>query len=280
MRVHIGLGSNRGDRLGNLAVALGRIEALPGVRVLGVSHVVESEAWPDPADPPYGNAVALLDSENAPDVLLEDLRAIESAMGRDHGAPRNSPRVIDLDILLAESDEWVRDDLRVPHPRMAEREFVIVPLLELDPGATWPDASPVTGERVAAGAVTGMLGAVPGFEDRTPGLRPAPGDEWVPVFEYPMPAARFMTPPSLTHVPMHPDAISPLVELVLAQEGIPAAWDPFDPRLASDPYGFPRQFNLMVPESMAHRARELIAEVLAAPFDAAQLADPGDAGDA
>lgn len=279
MRVHIGLGSNVGDRMRNLADALSSIDALEGVALLGVSKAVESRAWPDPSDPPYANAVALLETGIAPDALLEELLAIEAAMGRDHGASRNSPRVIDLDILLAETDEWVREDLRVPHPRMAEREFVIIPLLELDPGVEWPDGSPVTAERVTVGEVIATLGPVPGFEDRTPATRPVSGEEWVPVFEHAMPKARFMTPPSFTHVPMHPDAVAPLVEMVLAQEGIPAAWDPFDPRQASDPYGLPRQFKLMVPSSMANAARELIQAALAAPFDGSELADPSDAGD-
>jgi len=278
-RVHIGLGSNVGDRMSNLADALSRIDALEGVALLGVSHVVESEAWPEPSDPAYANAVAVLETGIAPDRLLEQLLAIEAAMGRDHTAPRNSPRVIDLDILLAEDDEWIRDDLRVPHPRMAEREFVIVPLLELEPGVCWPDGSPVTTERVTVGAVTGTLGPVPGFEDRTSAARPVSGEEWVPVFEHAMPKARFMTPPSFTHVPMHPDAVAPLVEMVLAQEGIPAAWDPFDPRQASDPYGLPRQFKLVVPASMAHAARELIQSALAAPFDVSGLEAPGGPGD-
>ncbi len=279
MRVHLGLGSNLGDRLTNLAEALRHIDDLVGTAVLGVSNVVQSVAWPDPAGPAYANAVALIDTHFDTDLLLGELQDIELAMGRDHNAGRNAPRTIDIDILLAGQDEWLRDDFTVPHPRMAERDFVITPLLELDPSVRWPDGEPVTRALVSQGKVTDSLGPVPGFEDvtagsiagagfagRTPMSVPAE-DAWVPVFEHPTASGFVGAPPTFTYTAMRPDARTPLVQMILEQEGIPFVWDPFDPSSSTDPYGLPRPFNMMVPASMAARARKLIEDVLAAPFD-------------
>lgn len=285
MRIHVGLGSNIGDRLGNMGDALRRAEALDGVTVLAVSEAVESEAWPNAQDPAYANAVAVLDSRLAPDDLLEQLQGIEADMGRDSNAPRNSPRVIDLDILLAGADEWVREDLTVPHPRMAERDFVITPLLALDPDVRWPDGSAVTRQAVRVGRVTGTLGVIPGFEHRAlrfptdphatgdlPRLEPLPGDEWVAIYKHPHAYTAPGAPPNFIMGGVAPDAQVPFAEMVLEQEGIPFVWDPFDPASATDPYGFRRPFVLMVPASMAARAEQLIKDAVSAPFD------PFDAG--
>jgi len=273
-RVYIGLGSNLGERLHNLAAALRHIDALPDTALLGVSDAYESEAWPSPADPPYANAVALVDTIVDPPELLLRLKDIECEMGRDPESPRNAPRIIDLDILLAGEDEWSRADLTVPHPCLAQRDFVITPLLELDPEVCWPDGSRVTREGVRVGKILGKLGPIPGFQDRasTSVARSHEAEEWVAVYRHPSAYTSPGAPPNFIMGGVAPDAQVPFAQMVLRQEGIPFMWDPFDPTEATDPYGFRRPFTIMVPASMAERAKQVLREATAAPFD------PGDAG--
>jgi len=273
-RVYIGLGSNLGSRRQNLASALRRIEARPGTTVLGVSQAYESVAWPSSEDPPYANAVAVIDTTgNLPELLLQ-LKDIECDMGRDPEAPRNSPRIIDLDILLAGDDEWLREDLVVPHPRLAERDFVITPLLALDPDARWPDGSAISREGVRVGRILRVLGPLPGFEDRVAPATSSSHDaeEWVAVYRHPSAYTTPGAPPNFIMGGVAPDAQVPFAQMVLTQEGIPFMWDPFDPTAATDPYGFRRPFTIMVPASMAQRAERLLKDATSAPFD------PGDAG--
>ncbi|MDH4139154.1 MAG: 2-amino-4-hydroxy-6-hydroxymethyldihydropteridine diphosphokinase [Coriobacteriia bacterium] len=303
--VHVALGSNLGDRLVNLAAALVRIEELPETVLLGASHVYESEPWGAPGQPLYANAVAVIDTPLEVPELLDALKEIERGLGREPGPP-NSPRVIDLDVLLAQDEEWVSEDLVVPHPRIAERDFVVTPLLEIDPGVRFPDGRPVTREAVRVGRVLGVLGAVPGFEERTavatpssmaaevtarPVRSPLPAEEWAPVCEYgsdPSPFGSGTVPVGiqLSATPSgqrplqgrNPEPAAGFAALLLEQEGIPFAWDPFPPDQASDPYGFQRRFRLMVPASMAQEARRLIEEASSAPIDWASVHEmTGDA---
>lgn len=291
MFVYIGLGSNVGDRLGMLTEALNRVDQLEHTALLGVSRVYESEPWGVVDQPLFANAAALVDTELSLDVLLEALQDIETEMGRTHDGPRNGPRVIDLDILLAGDEEWQSESLTVPHPRMAERDFVITPLLELAPYAEWPDGTPVTREKVRVGRVRGVLGRVPAFEDRIgdPGLAedgpsrafggarprsPLPGEEWLPVFEYGREPGMLMnaeaTGPALGARRTNVDAS--FAQMVLDQIGVPYEWDPFSPEQASDPYGLSRRFRMMVPASMAAEAQRAITEASSAPID---WSDPG-----
>ncbi|MDP2181744.1 MAG: 2-amino-4-hydroxy-6-hydroxymethyldihydropteridine diphosphokinase [Actinomycetota bacterium] len=291
MYVFIGLGSNMGDRLGMLTEALSRIDQTEHTALLGVSRVYESEPWGAADQPLFANAAALLDTELSLDVLLEALKDIESEMGRDHDGPRNGPRVIDLDILLAGDEEWETENLTVPHPRMAERDFVITPLLELAPYAEWPDGTPVTREKARVGRVKGVLGRVPAFEDRLgdPGLAeedssrrsdgsprrsPLPGEEWLPVFQYGREPGMFMyvALPGPALGAHRPSVDASFAQMVLDQMGVPHEWDPFPPDQTSDPYGFSRRFRLMVPASMAAEAQRTIAEATSAPID---WTDPG-----
>ncbi len=295
MLIHVGLGSNTGDRMANLAAALEQLATVATVRLVGLSHVYESQAWPDPSGPAFANAVALVDTRLEAHLLLAELKDIEASMGRDAAAPANSPRPIDLDILLAESEEWQSPALTIPHPRMAERDFVIGPLLELSPDARWPDGSRITRDAVRAGRITGVLGQVPGFEalyrGRPAGEMPAvppspidgamrtplPGEDWVavhsrpgysPVYSMPSAFANGLGAMSGSHKPAAvPSPESGFVDVVLEQAGIPHEWDPFPPDLTSDPYNLSRPFVVKVPASMREDAERAIAEAVAAPVD-------------
>ena len=127
-RVAIALGSNLGDRLGNLRAAIAALEAA------GIAVVRRSFAWetpPVPADqPPFLNAAVLAETSLPPAALLAELKAIEHALGRRPGR-RWGPRPIDLDILFYGDLRLETPDLTIPHPRIAERAFVLAPLAEI-----------------------------------------------------------------------------------------------------------------------------------------------------
>jgi 2-amino-4-hydroxy-6-hydroxymethyldihydropteridine diphosphokinase len=159
---YVGLGSNLGDRIGAIAEAMRELAATPGVHVLDVSTVVESEPWGTREQPRFANAVARLDVRGQADALLAMLKDIEERLGRRAGE-RYGPRPIDLDILLFGDEEWVSIELTIPHPHLLERDFVVTPLLRIAPGIRLPDGTPVTRDRAAAGRVVGELGPVPGF---------------------------------------------------------------------------------------------------------------------
>ena len=131
--VWIGLGANLGERAGALRAALAAIAALPGTNVRRVSSLYRS-APVDAGGPDYLNAVAEIATTLAPQALLEALQAIEHGAGRERPY-RNAPRMLDLDILLWCNPAVVLSTatLTVPHPRMAERAFVLLPLAEIAP---------------------------------------------------------------------------------------------------------------------------------------------------
>jgi 2-amino-4-hydroxy-6-hydroxymethyldihydropteridine diphosphokinase/dihydropteroate synthase len=141
MDIYLGLGSNQSDRRDNLAQALRKLAAHE-IRLVRVSPVVESPAMlPDdaPADwnEPFLNVVAHCRTAVAPAELLDALKAIERELGRtDRG--RWAPRPIDLDLLLYGRETIATERLRVPHPGIAERAFVLTPLAALEPHLTIP----------------------------------------------------------------------------------------------------------------------------------------------
>jgi len=129
--VFIGLGANLGDRKATLRTALAAIGQLPGTQLLRVSPLYGS-APIDAGGPHYLNAVAEVVTTQAPQALLQALQAIEQAAGRERPY-RNAPRTLDLDILWFGNQVIATAELTVPHPRMAERAFVLRPLADLVP---------------------------------------------------------------------------------------------------------------------------------------------------
>ncbi len=140
MRAYIGLGSNLDDPVSQVRDGLRALGQLPQTRVVAESALYRS--WPlGPADQPdYVNAVAALDTELGPQTLLRTLQAVEVAHGRVRGAVRWGPRTLDLDLLLYGHLQLTERSLTVPHPQMAHRAFVLVPLREIAPEIVIPGA--------------------------------------------------------------------------------------------------------------------------------------------
>jgi len=133
----IAVGSNLGDRRSNIDCAIRRVRTLANTRVLKVSHILESAAQGGPAQGPYLNAVFTIQTDLTPYQLLQALQAIETFLGRVRTVA-NGPRTVDLDILTY-GDVFISEPaLCIPHPRMMQRDFVVVPLKEVAPEVlTW-----------------------------------------------------------------------------------------------------------------------------------------------
>jgi 2-amino-4-hydroxy-6-hydroxymethyldihydropteridine diphosphokinase len=133
-RVYIGLGSNLGDREAALRGAL----HLLGDDVVAVSSFRETDPVGYLDQPRFLNAAAALETQLQPRALLERLLEVERELGRTRDGPRFGPRTIDLDLLLYGDRVIDEPGLVVPHPRLAERRFVLEPLAELDPDLVVP----------------------------------------------------------------------------------------------------------------------------------------------
>jgi 2-amino-4-hydroxy-6-hydroxymethyldihydropteridine diphosphokinase len=137
-RVYIGLGSNLGDRKANLREAEERLRELPTTRVVKASSLYESEPHGD-AKTWFVNNVIELETELEPEELLKRTRAIEAAMGRKRvKGKRWGSRIIDIDLLLMDNQTVNKRTLKIPHPEMHKRRFVLMPLAELAPHVTHP----------------------------------------------------------------------------------------------------------------------------------------------
>ena len=133
----IGIGSNVGDRISFCRRAVEELGA-SGLTVTGVSDLYETEPVGGPPQRSFVNAVASMETEIEPRALLAVVQEIERRVGRRPGDIRWGPRVIDLDILTYGDQKIGEPDLEIPHPRMTERRFVLVPLLALEPDARDP----------------------------------------------------------------------------------------------------------------------------------------------
>ena len=133
--VFIGFGSNVGDRVDYCDRAVTLLGLLPHSRLIGVSLLYETEPVRDRTDPGeewFLNGVVQLETNIAPHSLLETLQEIERALGRDDDH-RSGPRTMDLDILFYGARRINEPGLAIPHPRLHQRRFVLMPLNELDP---------------------------------------------------------------------------------------------------------------------------------------------------
>ena len=136
MKAYVGLGSNLGDRAAYLLLGLSALSRLPKTHLLRLSPVYETDPV-GPPQPPYLNMVAELETELSPKGLLAEMLRIEKALGRER-RERWGPRTLDLDLLLYGDLVLEEEGLSVPHPRLHERAFVLVPLLDLLPEGRHP----------------------------------------------------------------------------------------------------------------------------------------------
>jgi 2-amino-4-hydroxy-6-hydroxymethyldihydropteridine diphosphokinase len=146
---YLGLGSNAGDRLAHLQAAA---DALPahGVRVLASSSVYETAPVGEVLDQRFFyNACLRVETEHPPEALLDACKAVERELGREPGRVRHGPRPIDVDLLLLGATQYRSERLVLPHPEVRSRRFVLVGLLELDPGLQIP-GGPSAAEALSA----------------------------------------------------------------------------------------------------------------------------------
>ncbi len=144
MEVGLSLGSNLGDRLDNLRRARALLAQAPDVRLIDSAPVYETEPVevpPEFAACRFLNTFLIVETSCSLEAFWELTRSIEERLGRDRAhAPRNGPRVIDLDIIYAGDGQVDRPGLRLPHPRWQERAFVVRPLADVRPNKILPDS--------------------------------------------------------------------------------------------------------------------------------------------
>lgn len=136
----LGLGSNLGDRLTNLQGAVDLLQGEPGLRVLASSRVWETAPVGGPPQPDYLNAVIRVETDLSARDLLDVAHRVEERLGRVR-KERWGARSIDIDVLLFGEETIDESDLVVPHPRLAKRAFVLLPLLELVADPVLPDGT-------------------------------------------------------------------------------------------------------------------------------------------
>jgi 2-amino-4-hydroxy-6-hydroxymethyldihydropteridine diphosphokinase len=151
VRAYIGLGSNLADREGTIEQAVGLLGAEPGIEVVAVSSLRETEPWGRVAQPAFLNGAVAVETTLEPRALLGVLLDVERRLGRVRDE-RWGPRTIDLDLLLYGDVVLDEPGLTVPHPRLHERAFALEPLQDLDPELAVP----------GRGSVADLLAALAG----------------------------------------------------------------------------------------------------------------------
>ena len=143
-RAFVAFGSNLGDREATIRAALAALAAEPGVDVVAISSLEETDPVGYLDQPRFLNGAAELRTELSPRALLDLLLAVEARFGRDRSAvPAQGPRTLDLDLLLYGNERIDEPGLRIPHPRLHERAFVLEPLAELDAALEVPGKGPI-----------------------------------------------------------------------------------------------------------------------------------------
>jgi 2-amino-4-hydroxy-6-hydroxymethyldihydropteridine diphosphokinase len=156
-RVVLSLGSNLGDRLSNLQGAVDALADTPDVWVTGVSGIYETEPVNSPDDAGlYLNLVVLADTTLSAARLLDRALAVEDAFDRQRSEEHNSPRTLDIDLIVVGDKVSDTDELQLPHPRAAERAFVLRPWLDLEPDAEIPGTGTVA-ELLEKAGETGVV---------------------------------------------------------------------------------------------------------------------------
>lgn len=140
---YVGLGSNLHSPVGQLGSAFELLAAIPRTRLVGRSSLYRSAPFGGIEQPDFVNAAASLLTELTARSLLDELQRIEAQRGRDPGGARWGPRVLDLDLLVYAHEEINQPDLIIPHPGIAERNFVLLPLMEIAPGLVIPGLGPI-----------------------------------------------------------------------------------------------------------------------------------------
>jgi 2-amino-4-hydroxy-6-hydroxymethyldihydropteridine diphosphokinase len=133
MDIYIAVGSNVGDKEANIREAIKCLEESEGVEVDKISSLIKNKAVGGVVQPDFLNGVVKIKSNLSAGNILKITQGIESKLGRARTV-KNGPRVIDLDIVLYGEETISDNDLQIPHPRMFDREFVLGPLFEIEPG--------------------------------------------------------------------------------------------------------------------------------------------------
>lgn len=152
-RAFIGLGSNLGDRKANILEAIAQIDAIKDIHVVKHSSLYESEPHGEDAGGWFVNGVIEIETDLTPDKLLRKLRDVERGLGRSRAKSKSKKaqaRTIDLDILFYENQRIDLPTLQVPHPEIANRRFVLVPLSELAPQLIHPVSGSTVSQMLTA----------------------------------------------------------------------------------------------------------------------------------
>ncbi|MQW74424.1 2-amino-4-hydroxy-6-hydroxymethyldihydropteridine diphosphokinase [Nocardioides sp. dk4132] len=156
-RAVLALGSNLGERMASLQGAINAVADTPDVWVTAVSPVYETAPVDCPPEAkPFLNAVLLIDTTLAATRLMDRALAIEDAFERERGETPNAPRTLDVDLIVVGDRRSNEDFLRLPHPRAAERAFVLKPWFDLEPDAELPGHGPIS-ELLAKIGVDGLV---------------------------------------------------------------------------------------------------------------------------
>lgn len=155
-RVFLGLGANMGERAASLNAAAAAVKGLPGTTIVWFSSVYETDPYGKTDQPKFLNAVGEIETTLGPPDLLDQVKAIERAMGRTANE-RWGPREIDIDILLYDGLVYADEKVTVPHADLEHRRFVLVPFREIAPDVVHPVSGMTVEEMAAACRETGRV---------------------------------------------------------------------------------------------------------------------------